>query len=209
MDAERHILRIDEHSDYALLAMATDKLVAKLWDAVAAHLDLDELTALNILGDENAVDCALFCGTDTDRSIAKLGTSYFESTVFFHEPWGACATDEYVSAFDFGLLRNKAVVFELTVSFSTVVATYPFLGNGESVLGPTEILFTLSLVNAVEAAVSEAALDSGFVENDGILHVVATAAEDSDYEILAAGALVEPDDLHWFCANSGLLGVVE
>ncbi len=100
-------------------------------------------------------------------------------------------------------------MLKLAVGFCTMVAAYALLGDGELVLCASEVLFALCLVDAVEAAVAETTLDGCAVEYDGVFHVVAAAAEDGDYVVLAAWALVEAYDVHGLRADDGLLRVVE
>jgi len=45
-------------------------------------------------------------------------------------------------------------VLELAVGFRAVVAAYALLGDGEFVLGASEVLLALGLVDAVEAAMA-------------------------------------------------------
>jgi hypothetical protein len=57
--------------------------------------------------------------------------------------------------------------------------------------------------------VTESTFYSGAVEYDGVLHIIAAAAEDSDYVVLATWAFVKAYDVHGFCAHGGFLWVVE
>ena len=197
---ERHVLRLKEATNHALLTVAGRELVADFGHLVAAHDDAHQAAAVQGFGHVDVVHVAHFSMTNEHRGLtAFLGLQEGPTARLFEEAGRAGLADEHVATGQVGFRDGQTVAFEVLVGRFGLEAL-DLLERGARLLDFFDLTageaLSLRVVGAVEGRATEGTLNRPTVHDDGVLHVVAVQRHDGHDEVLTTGALVEARGAH-------------
>ena len=185
--SRRHILGVEDHPARSLLTMARREFVADLWNTVLAHAHLGEGIALAVPVLEDAIHPArLIVAHRSGHVTIALGSCGN------HHPCrhtqGHILADQDIVRVDIGVLGNEAALVQLRVVGILHLLRHRRIRIDEPLLLTAALILAfLILVGAVEDATKQPTIQGPTVNHDGILLIVASVGQDSDYNILAGG----------------------
>ncbi|GIX64653.1 uncharacterized protein BcabD6B2_40880 [Babesia caballi] len=199
---EGHVLRPVGHPDGALLPVPAGELVADLRHPDGPDLDLGELGALGVGGEQHRVDHAVLARPQA------AGAVHPQILVLLVVARRRPPDDNVVAQHPAARLHQPVGV-ELRV----VPPLHADARRGVRPLEPLDHraphVLLLAHVRPVERAPKQPPVDRGLVHDETVLLVVPRVTHDGHYGVDARGQLPEPQELHGSGAHQRLLRVVE